>query len=334
MDLEKDKIFPDFHEAFCSLLDYCRGRKIAVAGHLRPDGDCISSTMAMAWALKEIGASEVVALNRDAVPFLYANFTRSAEFAKMDNFDFSGYEVITVDCADPKRVSDTFSDKFPRPLACIDHHVSNAAFANINIICPDCAATAELLAGMFFDAGLTPPKEVCNALFMGMVTDTRSFTTNSTRAQTLKIAGMLADAGASPSYVAEQLYQRERPEKLRLLSAYLNSLVFRFDGALCYGLLRRSDFEASGALKEDTDGLVDYARSINGVKLAALLEEIADGVKGSIRAKNPAMRADLLAAKFGGGGHMSAAGFSVKGVSLDEFIPQFEKEADLSLRKF
>ncbi len=324
---EKD-IFPEFKEAFGGLLDYCKGRKIAVAGHMRPDGDCVSSTIALVWALRECGASEVVALNRDSVPFLYRNIAAGTEFIKTDSFDFDGFETITVDCADPKRVSDTFSERVPCPLASIDHHVSNNAFAKTNIICPDSAATAELLAGMFFDAGLRPPKEVCNALFTGIVTDTRSFTTNSTRAETLAVAAKLAAAGASPSYVAEQLYQRERPEKLGLLAAYLKSLRFGYGGRLCYGILRKADFDSTGALKEDTDGLVDYARSINGVRLAAVLEEISDGVKGSIRTKSPDMRADLLAAKFGGGGHKSAAGFSLRdGTSLDEFTGVFEKAA-------
>ena len=101
--------------------------------------------------------------------------------------------------------------------------------------------------------------------------------------------------------------------KLRLLRHFLASLKLECGGRACLGVLPPGIFEATGAHSEDTEGLVDYARSIDGVEIAALIEERPDGtVKASLRAKEPAMRVDLIAARFNGGGHACAAGLNLK----------------------
>ena len=274
-------LFPEYCEDFKRLLDSVGGKKIAVAGHMRPDGDCISSQFALAEFLRQAGAAEVVCVNQNPVPYLYENFIGNEKMLDAETFDDPSFEIAAVDCADYHRINESLCKRFPEPLACIDHHVTNRSASKISIIDPKASATAELLAGLALDAGLEISKENANRLYMGIATDTRQFTTTSTRAKTFETATRLVCAGADSSWVAIQLYQRERFAKLKLLAAYLQTLKLHFGGRLCMGFLPEGVYEETGSEKADSDGLVDYARSVNGVEIAALLEPLENGVKGS-----------------------------------------------------
>ncbi|MDR1789444.1 MAG: bifunctional oligoribonuclease/PAP phosphatase NrnA, partial [Opitutaceae bacterium] len=140
-----------------------------------------------------------------------------------------------------------------------------------------------------------------------------------TTRRTFELAAALAGLGASPSESSLNLYEREPRGKLRLLQRFLASFTYECGGRVCIGTLPRGIFAETGTGPEDTEGMVDYARGIEGVDIGVLIEERDDGVKASLRAKNPAVRVDRVAAQFGGGGHACAAGINQKGVSPDAF---------------
>ncbi|MEY2882057.1 MAG: hypothetical protein RLZZ15_4437, partial [Verrucomicrobiota bacterium] len=147
----------------------------------------------------------------------------------------------------------------------------------------------------------------------GVLTDTGQFRFNSTTRRCFVLAGELVARGASPVEAGYHLYERETAGKMQLLQRFLASLRLECGGRVCVGTLPAGIFEQTGTTAEDTEGLVDYARSIEGVDIGALIEERADGsVKGSLRAKAPAFRVDLVAAQFNGGGHACAAGLNLK----------------------
>lgn len=316
-----EKFFPNSAAAFRDFLDGVKGRNIAVVGHMRPDGDCISSQVAMAWLLGESGAAQVACVNRDAIPYLYREFASGVEFLPADDFDREGWDIVTVDCADYARTSEPLRARYTKPFACFDHHVSNSPYAEINVIEPSASATAGLLAGLMFDAGIAFPKHVANAMFMGIMMDTRQLTTSNTDLRTFELSTRLVESGAEPAEVSILLYQREKFARMKLLAQFLQSLTMHYDGRVCVGILPAGVYDKTGAQKEDSDGLVDYARNIDGVEIAVLLEALADGgVKGSLRSKRPEMQVNEIARHFGGGGHFAAAGFNVK-MSMDEFYP-------------
>jgi len=316
------KYFPDFFADFQTLLKEAKGKNIAVIGHLRPDGDCISSMLGIAEILEAYAKPKrIVCLNKHDVPHLYEHFTYGKTVLSADDFTDESFEVITVDCADYKRVGEEFSNRFPKPLCCIDHHASNHTYAKINILDVKASATAEIIAGLAFDAGLKLSAQNANRLYMGLAMDTRQFTTTSTTLRSFEVASALVAAGANPAETALELYQREKFGRLKLLAYYLQSLTMHFKGRVCIGLLPLGIFEKTGSSKEDTDGLVDYARSIEGVEIAVLLEELPNGVKGSLRAKDVKYQMNEVAAKFGGGGHLNAAGFSTEAMGINEFVP-------------
>lgn len=309
-----EKFYPELSAAFGRLLQELRGRKIAVVGHARPDGDCIGAQVALARVLAVKGF-DVICVNADAVPRRLAFLVTGMKFFRTDEVLQSPEDraAIFVDCADHARAGERLKARYPAPVAAIDHHLSNVGFARDNLLDSASAATCEILAGVFFDNGLEVDAQAAQALFTGILTDTGQFRFNSTSRRSFVLAGELVARGANPTEAGFELYERETEGKLKLLQHFLTSLKFECNRRVCVGTLPAGIFERTGSNQEDTEGLVDYARSIDGVDIGALIEERADGsVKASLRAKDPAYRVDLIAAQFNGGGHACAAGLNLK----------------------
>ena len=308
------RFFPELSEAFKGLLSTVAGRSVAVIGHARPDGDCIGSQVALARVLTARG-SPSVCVNPDPVPRRLAFAARGMTFVGTDEALLLPTDTLAVfvDCADHARAGERIRQRFPSPAGNIDHHLSNSGFAAANIVDSGSAASCEILAGLFIDEGIAIDACTATALFAGIVTDTGQFRFNSTSQRTFVLAGELVARGASPPEAGYELYERESSGKLRLLQKFLASLSMECDGRVCIGTLPLGVFEATGTTAEDTEGLVDFARSIDGVDVGVLIEERPDGgVKASLRAKDPLCRLDLAAAHFGGGGHACAAGLNLK----------------------
>ena len=309
-----DKFYPEFSAPFAALLSAVAGKPVAVVGHSRPDGDCIGSQVALARVIAARG-SQTVCVNTDAVPRRLAYATRGMPFIRTDEALLLPADTVAIfiDCADHARAGERLKARFPLPEGAIDHHLSNSGFAKVNIVDSASAASCEMLAGLFMDAGLTIDAATATALFAGIITDTGQFRYNSTSQRTFVLAGRLVSLGASPSEAGYELYERESVGKLRLLQKFLASLQMELGGRVCTGTLEAGSYEATGTTAEDTEGLVDFARCVDGVDVGVLIEHRPDGgVKASLRAKDPLCRLDLVAGKFGGGGHACAAGLNVK----------------------
>ncbi len=314
-----EKFYPQLSAEFARLLDAIAGRKIAVVGHARPDGDCIGSQLALARVLAARG-HDVICVNLDAVPRRLQFLVHGMAFVRTDDALAlpDDRAAIFVDCADHARPGERLKAKYPLPAAAIDHHLSNVGFATCNLVDSASAATCEILAGMFLDNNLPIDAQTAQALFAGILTDTGQFRFNSTSRRCFVLAGELVTRGAQPAEAGFELYERESLGKLKLLQRFLASLRFEVGGRICIGFLPAGIFEETGTSVEDTEGLVDYARCIDGVEVGALIEERpGQAVKASLRAKGPAFRVDLVAAKFNGGGHACAAGLNLKSGAED-----------------
>ncbi len=314
--------FPAHSPQFRQLVDSLRGWPVVVLGHMRPDGDCIGSQVALTRTLMA-GGVQAVAVNQDTVPRLLVDFVGDTPWRKAADYQpATGTLAVCVDCADHSRLGPRLRELFPKPFLVIDHHVSNLGFGEHNFVLPETAATAEVLAGLFFDNKLPIDPVTAQALYVGIATDTGQFRFPSTTPQVFRLCGQLMTVGADPGTAAHLLYERESPGKTRLLQIFLTSLRRELNGRACIGTLRETDFAATGALREDTEGLVDYARAIEGVDIGVLLEERQGAVKGSLRAKDQRFALHRLAQQFSGGGHACAAGFNVN-EPLAQFYPRF-----------
>lgn len=309
-----EKFYPELSLEFARLLALLHGRDLAIVGHARPDGDCIGAQVALYRVLKARG-HDVICVNPDPVPRRLQFLVNGMAFRRTDEVLGQGDRrgAIFVDCADHARGGERLKGHYPEPLGVIDHHLSNVGYAAANIVDSKSAATCEILTGVFLDNGLEIDAPAAQALFTGIMTDTGQFRFESTSRRCFVLAGELVARGAKPAEAGYELYERESEGKLRLLQRFLASLKLECGGRACIGVLAPDAFEQTGSTGEDTEGLVDYARSIEGVEIGALIEQRADGtVKASLRAKEPSLRVDLIAAQFNGGGHACAAGLNLK----------------------
>jgi bifunctional oligoribonuclease and PAP phosphatase NrnA len=308
------KYYPEFSDAFAGLLAELSGRAVAVVGHARPDGDCIGSQVALARVLAARGLASVC-VNPDPVPRRMEFVARGMKFLRTDEAILLPEDTasVFVDCADHARAGERLKARFPRPAGCVDHHLSNSGYAAVNIVDSHSAAACEILAGLFIDAGIPIDPGTATALFTGILTDTGQFRYNSTSQRSFVLAGELVARGASPPEAGYELFERESAGKLQLLQVFLASLKMECAGRICIGTLAPGAFEATGTTAEDTEGLVDFARCVDGVDIGVLIENRPDGgVKASLRSKDPLCRLDTVAGRFGGGGHACAAGLNQK----------------------
>jgi len=154
------------------------------------------------------------------------------------------------------------------------------------------------------------------------MTDTGQFRFNSTTRRTFMLAAELVELGASPADAGGEIYERESAGKLQLVQRFLSSFKMECGGRVCIGILPDGVFAQTGTTHEDTEGLVDYARAIDGVDIGVLIEERPGVIKASLRSKDPSYRVDQIAAQFNGGGHACAAGLNMKNMTLTEFRPR------------
>jgi len=326
-----EAFYPDLAPRFPAFLAELQGHPVAVLGHARPDGDCIGSQVALARVLRARG-HEVVCLNPDPVPRRLQFLVGDVPFLRPAAFMPRGHRAVFVDCADLDRPGQKLKADFPAPFGNIDHHLSGGGFGRHSFVDPASAATAEILAGLFLDHGLPIDAATAQGLYVGILTDTGQFRFNSTSRRCFRLAAELLARGANPAEAGYELYERETVGKLQLLQRFLASLKLECGGRVCVGLLPAGVFAATGATPEDTEGMVDYTRAIDGVDIGALIEEQADGVKASLRSKDPAYRLDVVAGQFGGGGHACAAGLNVKGATLASFYPRLVAALEQQLR--
>lgn len=305
---------PAVMASFRTLLSELGDRPVAVIGHARPDGDCIGSQVALARVLRSLG-HEAICVNLNAVPRRLTFAARQESFVGIDKLDTRDYVSIYVDCADQERPGDFLRNRFSEAFGNIDHHVSNTGYAEHNCVSVQAAATCEILGGLFLDEGLPIDPLTAQALYTGIITDTGQFRFSSTTHATFKISAELMARGADPVEAGYELYEREPAGKMQLLQRFLASFEMHAKGRICLGTIEEGVFASTDTSPEDTEGLVDYARAIEGVEIGCLIEERPEGVKASLRANDPLMRVDQIAAQFNGGGHACAAGLTMSGIA-------------------
>jgi bifunctional oligoribonuclease and PAP phosphatase NrnA len=312
--------YPRFSARFAVLLAELRDERVVVIGHQRPDADCVGSQVALCRLLRAQGI-DAVCINPDKVPRRIKFLVGDTPFYHRDEIPPEGRVAVFTDCADHGRAGDRVREMYPAPFACFDHHISNQGFARFDFVDTGSAATAEVLAGLILDADLPMDRVSAQALYTGIMTDTGQFRFASTSERVFRLCAELVARGADPALAGQELYERESIGRLNLLQHFLGSLKMECGGRVCIGMLPQGIFESTGATVEDTEGLVDYARSIDGVEIGVLIEERPDTIKASLRGLHSVYRMDLLAAQFNGGGHACAAGLNYKS-TLKEFYPR------------
>lgn len=284
---------------------------IALITHINPDGDAIGSTIALMHALDKMGKL-VAVYCQDTVPSML-NFLAGVKRIKQPDQETKSYDLaIALDCSDPERMGTCapIMDK-AKSSANIDHHVSNTFYAKVNVVDEDAAATGEIVYHLISLLGIKPNKIIAEALYTAIVSDTGRFSFSNTRPKTHRIVANLIEWGVDVVKLSNLLFNNHSLEWVRLLGQAINSLEIYHDGKVAIMHITKEMMDRTGTTEEHSTGIIQYAKDITGVELAALLREVdASTVKVSLRSQS-IIDVSLLAQEFGGGGHKRAAGCTI-----------------------
>lgn len=284
-----------------------------IVSHINPDGDAIGSELALAHGLRSMG-KKVTVFNHDSVPGIVRFLPGSGEIvhdlSSSEQFD----AAIVVDCGTPKQLGEKFNAfKGYKRLLNIDHHVTNLSFADIALVDPDASATGAIIYRILKRMQIAITKEIALCIYTTIVVDTGSFHYGNSNPEAFSIAGEMVNLGVEPWIVAENIYESQPEERIRLHSMALSVLSTHYNGKIGFIMVSGDMYKATGTTAEDTDGIVNYARSLKGVEVAIFVREISQGkYKASLRSKG---RVDVtrIASQYDGGGHVNAAGCVLNG---------------------
>lgn len=297
---------------------------IGISGHVRPDGDCVGSTLAVYNYIRDNYPGIKVQIFLELVPNIYKFLQRSedirCDYPKELVFDL----FISLDCGDLNRLGKAaaYFTNAKRTL-CIDHHESNVAFADENYIFPDASSTCELVYKLLPEDKIT--KEIAECLYTGMVHDTGVFQYSCTSSKTMNIAGKLMDKGIDYSRIVDEtFFTKTYNQNLILGQALLKSRLY-LDGKCIVSVITAEDMKRFDVMPKHLDGIVNQLRVTKGTEVAVFLYENEDGTfKVSTRATGD-MNLAKLAMHFGGGGHAKAAGFTMAG-EIPSIVEQILQE--------
>ncbi len=281
-------------------------KHIALAAHIRPDGDAVGSLLGLGNALLHHG-KQIQMILTDGVPASHRELPNAHLIKKKLETPADLY--ISLDCSDLKRLGNPFEDRVPHLN--IDHHISNTYYAEFNYVEPQAAATAEVIASHLKEWGLTFDKDSATPLLAGIITDTIGFRTGNTTSMTLRLAADLIDQGADLYNTYYQNLTRQPVKALRLWEKSLSQMTY--ENQLIYASISLADKRSAGYDSTDDADFINLLSTIDDVKIAIVFVELSkDLVKVSWRAA-PGYDVSKIATMFGGGGHVAASGAEVKG---------------------
>ena len=298
-------------------------RRIVMTTHVNCDGDGVGSEVALVHLLRGLGKDVRIA-NPTPIPPRYAFLLDSIKTHDRSEKAVAALRdadvFLVLDIADLGRLGQLADTIRSRGLvtACVDHHASPGTLpAGPRLVDPAAAATAELVHDLAAVAGWPLTADAARALYVGLLTDTGGFRFSNTSPRALRVAASLLEAGLDPERIYEQVYATAPAGRLRLTAEVLETLVVEPDVGLAWLTVPAGALERHGVTADDLDGLVEFARSVQGTRMALLFRPLANGrIKVSFRSVGDVDVAEF-AHPFGGGGHVKASGASIPG-TLDE----------------
>jgi len=287
------------------------GRNFLITGHRNPDGDALGSAIALQRLIRQMGKEARVVV-RDGFAKPLHNIPGADEVTISDTLpaDYpKAYDALfAMECPEVHR---TGYDVLPGPVVNIDHHLGNEMYGEINFLDVDAPSVGEMVLQLNRNHLKLPlDRDTATAMYVSLSTDTGFFRYHNTTLRTFQAAEELVRAGAVPGDVNLWINESQPRGAIKLLGLCLTTLELHNDGKIATTELPKRFFREADASPEDTEGIVNYGRSIEGVTVSALLKEGDDGTRVSLRAK-PGVDVQKVAAMFGGGGHKAASGCTI-----------------------
>ncbi|HSG78057.1 MAG TPA: DHH family phosphoesterase [Acidimicrobiia bacterium] len=291
--------------------------RLAITGHVNPDGDALGSALALALAARSVGKEAVVGFGGGSVIPEHYDFLDLTPIVDAADFPDEPDVMVVFDTAVADRLAELAGAAArAKTLVVVDHHVTNGGLGDIAIVDPTASASAMLAFRLIEALGWAIDDSVATALHTGIVTDTGRFQYSSTDGETLRVAAELLDAGVRPEVIGQAMYESVPFGYLAASAAVLGRAVLEEELGLVWSVVLRADVAAAGVDPSDLDGLIDDLRIAREAGVAALVKEVDQGFKVSLRSRG-AVDVGSIAAANGGGGHHNAAGFTVPGPLAD-----------------
>lgn len=309
-------------------------KKVAISGHVRPDGDCIGACTALYLYLaknkEELGIENVdVYLEPFGNEF---NILKGTDEIRHDYESEENYDLfISLDCGSIDRLGDAvkFFNSAKKTIN-IDHHISNLKFAKVNHVEPEASSTCEVLYYLLQEERIT--KEIAEALYVGIIHDTGVFKHSNTSERTMVAAGKLISKGIDFSTLIDESFYAKTYLQNQVLGRCLMESILVLDGKVVFASISRKILDFYGAAPSDLDGIIDQLRVTKGTEVAIFVYEMKpQEFKVSMRS-NGEVNVSKIAVYFGGGGHVKAAGCTMTG-SVHDVINNITPHVEAQLRE-
>lgn len=292
-------------------------KSVGITGHIRPDGDCAGAALGLYNYITECfkGLSVDLYLGDFAESFM---FMKNAEkiIHEYDGCEKEYDVFFALDCGDMSRIGAACKMfNMAKKTVCIDHHMNNSLFADVNYIDDDASSTCELVYNIMDSSKVS--KETAECIYLGIFHDTGGFQYSCTSPNTMKIAGELMEKGINFSWIADKTYYEKTFHQNQILGrALLESFIF-MDGKVIVSAIKEETMRFYEVTSKDLEGIVSQLRATKGVEVAIFMyETAAQEYKVSLRSGEK-VDVSKIAAHFGGGGHVRAAGCTLNGNMYD-----------------
>lgn len=302
-------------------------RRFVVSSHVRPDGDSIGSSVAMALALKALGKDARV-VHADPAPAPFAPFPGVGDIVVSPDAG-DGYDAaIIMECGDLGRTGVSGLDR--SFVINIDHHPGNTGFGDLCWFDPRAAACAEMVFDLIRTLGAPFTREIATQIYLGILTDTGSFHYSGISPKTFAICKAALEAGVDPQNVARQVYDSYNMGRIRLFGAVLNAMRVDSSGRIAAIYLDNAMLQASGGTYEDTDGLINEPLKVKEIVAVVFFKQIeGNEYRVSMRSKGD-VDVGAVAKEYGGGGHRNAAGCTAGG-PIDDLRSVFVEKIEAAI---
>lgn len=304
---------------------------IAIAGHIRPDGDCVGSCLAVYNYIQELYPDKKCQVYLDHVPERF-RFLPNAGTVKHPGKKEKEYDLfLALDCADKERLGDAVQAfEHAKKTICLDHHISNNGFADEDHIFPAASSTSEIVFNAMREEAIG--KDTAECLYVGIVCDTGVFQYSCTSARTMQIGGTLMDKGIRYPWLVDHVFFQKNYVQKRMLGRTLEKSRLLLNGNVIASHITQADMKEIGAIGADLDGIVSELRSTEGVETAIFLHEEKNGdLKVSLRSAEY-IDVAKIASVYGGGGHARAAGATVK-MEPEQILKELCEAIQLQMEK-
>ncbi len=287
-------------------------KTVGISGHVRPDGDCIGSCMALYNYLAKNRPDLHVKVYLEFVDDKFKMIPNTEKIVT-DGYDGTVYDLfIALDTAAKERLGFNlpYFENAKRTV-CIDHHASNQGYAKDNIIEPKASSASEVLYDLLeeelFDCSVATP------MYMGIAHDSGVFRFQSTTPKTMRIAAKMIEYGVDFNTILEETFYRKTYQQMMITAEIQRQAVLCMDGNCIYSYCTAQMMKQYRVAVNDLDAVVASIRNVAGIETAVFAYELEDGkFKFSLRSKKK-MDVSKIAVRFGGGGHVRAAGFELEG---------------------